>query len=620
MEKEQLTLLKKFKEKFGSSKEITLAFELIDQCYSNPIEKKKAIIHCSKVAQAVSDLDLEKTAIIAAFLCLPPEKEEINEKIEEKFGKTIGKTLIELLDLKKRFAKSLSVNPEDNEKSRKKILVLLSTNPTIVIIQLCEMLVNLRTLNQLPKNEKTELVFEIKEVFSPLAHKIGLYFVSAEMNDLVFKYEEPEKFAKIENAIKKKIATMKKDVEETQKTIETELKKAKIDAEVSGRIKSIYSTYEKMKRKKLPIEKIHDLIALRIVTDSTKNCYETLGLVHSTWIPQISEFDDYIAKPKENGYKSLHTTVLSPNKNFIEIQIRDKEMHNFSEYGIEGAHWAYKGEKKDNAYEKKTSWTKQLLDWQKTSGKNATADLFGKEIFALTPKGEVISLPENATIIDFAYAVHSEVGNKCKSAKINGVLAPLNSKINNGDVVEIITSQKQLPKMNWLNFVKTQKAKQKIRTKLHIQKIQNKTNKLKKGSSQAIKTNNSKVKLAKCCSPIPGDEIVGFKTTKRKISVHRIDCEEILKIIGEKVDVEWQNKGNSYEIEIIVKAKDRLGLLKDLLTVLSSEKINIDSTNARISSSGNVDCKFVLNIKNSTQLEKVIQKLLKVKGVSKVTR
>ena len=620
MEKEQLVLLKTFKEKFGSSKEINQCFELFDLFYPNSVEKRNAIIHCSKVAQAVSALDLEKTAIITAYLYLLPKNPEKNRKIEKEFGNTLGKTIIELLDLKKRFSKALSFNPEDNEKSRKKILVLLSTNPTVVIIQLCEMLVKLRDLNYFHENEKKEFVFEIKEVFSPLAHKIGLYFVSAEMNDLVFKYEEPEKYAKIKNAIKKKIATMKKDVEETQKCIETELKKAKIDAEVSGRIKSIYSTYEKMKRKKLPLEKIHDLIALRIVTDNTKNCYETLGIVHSTWIPQISEFDDYIAKPKENGYKSLHTTVLSPNKNFIEIQIRDKEMHNFSEYGIEGAHWSYKGEKKDNEYEKKTSWTKQLLDWQKTSGKNATADLFGKEIFALTPKGEVISLPETATIIDFAYAVHSEVGNKCKSAKINGVLSPLNSKINNGDVVEIITSQKQLPKMNWLNFVKTQKAKQKIRVKLHIQKIQTKTNTLKKGPTQSIKTTNRKVKLAKCCSPIPGDEIIGFKTTKRKISVHRIDCEESLKIIGKKIDVEWQNKGNIYEIELVVKAKDRLGLLKDLLTILSSEKINIDSANARISSSNNVECKFVLNIKNSTQLEKVIQKLLNVKGVSKVTR
>ncbi|MCR4369490.1 MAG: TGS domain-containing protein [archaeon] len=604
------SFLESFSKEFGTNSDATKAIDLVES-HGVESDSKRAI----EVAMRLLELNSTKEVVLTGILHNSEELGIAAEKIRKDFGQRVA----EMCDLNARFKKALLFKPEDRENARKKMLVVLATNPETVIIQLCETIVKLKDAQSLPEKERRALAEQANEVYAPLAHKIGIYSISAELGDYAYKYLEPKEYARMEKAINEIASNRSEDIEHAKKRLKHELKTAGIECNITGRLKSISSTNAKIKRKRVPLSEIYDIIAIRVIAESIKDCYEILGIVHSIWKPIAKEFDDYIAKPKENGYMSLHTTV-AVDKHPLEIQIRTKKMHDAAEYGI-ASHWKYKGGKYDSKYDKKIEWMKQVLDWQKSTGEKTQANIFGKEIFALTPNGQVIELPEGATAIDFAYAVHSDIGNKCQSAKINGKIAQLNTAIQNGDIVEIITSNNQVPKMAWLSFAKTSKAKQKIRAKLQLQ--QQAGHKKMQGQSKkghAIKMSDQKIRLGKCCNPLPGDDIVGFRTTKRKISVHRADCPQATQTNTHKVDVMWHSQANIYDAEITVKAEDRIGLLKDLLDVLSSGKVPVNSANARTSHGNIIMCKFGLKIKDVAQLEAITKKLAGVNGVNAVYR
>lgn len=605
--------LKEYAREFSSTKRAEQALSLISSaCKKAGVKETDYLDKALEVSLNLLKLRAGENAVIAGLIYDPVKLKIIEKEVEKEYGRNV----VDIIDQKIALTKALEYKPENRENSRKKLLVVLSTNPDVVLLQLSELLVKLKNLEELSSDGRKKFVNEIKEIYAPLAHQLGIYNLSFEMNDLAFKFNDPKTYSKIGKQIKKTLSEMNQDIENTKKIIEKKLREANVEAVISGRIKSIYSTYSKIQRKKVGITQISDLIALRVVTNNERDCYETLGIIHGIWKPITGEFDDYIAKPKENGYRSLHTAIISDKNNPIEIQIRTKEMHDFAEYGI-ASHSRYKGDKGDAKTNRKIDWVKQVLEWQKSTGGKTDLDLFGKDIFALTPKGKVIELPEGATALDFAYMVHTDIGNKCQTIKINGSIAPLNAIVKTGDIIEIHTSQKQKPKIGWLSFVKTAKAKQKIKRTLQIE---TKTRVPAKAKKYTIKTSHEKIKLAKCCSPLPGDEITGLKTTKRKISVHRKDCRELNKLKGTKIEVDWHEKSTYYDTELIVNATDRLGLLKDILDTISKNNVRVGSANARLVSGNNVVCTFALKIKDLNQFEELMKKTKQVNGVTNVYR
>ncbi|HLC80066.1 MAG TPA: HD domain-containing protein [archaeon] len=605
----------KFSRTFSESSEIKKAIEMLSRsCKISGLDEKSYISHGLGVASITLGLGLEREVVIAALIHNVTDHGISSEQVEAQFGKRI----VELIESKSRFEKALLLNPGESEAATKKLLIVLTTNPDVVMLQLAEMLDKLRNIEKTPQEQRKEFIKEIKEIYAPLSHKLGIYSLSSEMNELSFKYENPTEHTKIENAMNAFAQQASESINNAHIMLDSSLKKAGIEATIAGRVKTVFSTYSKMKRKQAGIEQIYDLLALRVITDSIKECYEALGIIHSIWKPIPGEFDDYIAKPKENGYRSLHTSVYTDEGTPLEIQLRTKEMHDFAELGI-ASHWRYKGEKKQSGYDRKIEWIKQVLDWERSYGKGTDADIFGKEVFAMTPKGQVIELPEGSSVIDFAYAVHTDIGNRCRGAKINGKLDHLNSRIQNGDVVEILTSSKQKPQMNWLAFAKTEKAKQKIMATLNVLK-KSSSLRSQKTNKNVLKTNNNRVRLAKCCSPLPGDQIIGVRTTKRKISVHRMDCDQVQKLGQQKIEVQWNDKSGYYDAEIVVEAADRSGILKDILEIFSQNKVYVSSTNARSSPSNTITCVFGIRLQTLSQLEQIKKNIRHIAGVNSVHR
>jgi len=347
-----------------------------------------------------------------------------------------------------------------------------------------------------------------------------------------------------------------------------------------------------------------------------------LGIVHSLWRPLQEEFDDYITKPKENNYQALHTTVMGSENKSFEIQIKTQEMHNNAEFGG-AAHWKYKGRSEQKMFDKKISWLNELLTWRKelkeVPTRIAHVDFFGEKLYILSPKGDIIELPLGATVLDFAYAIHDELGNKCVKAKVNQKIFPLNHKLETADIIEVITSFSQKPKMQWLNHVVTIKAKNSIKHALNLRKIVIKNPIFLDKST--IKTTDKRIRIAKCCLPVPGDKIIGFRTTKRKISVHRLDCKEIITFPFQKQQyVSWDaKKKRDYFVELQITANDRVGILKDMLEIFTLHKLQV--LNARAKLKGDLThCSFELETKNLAQLEKSIESLKQIDSVLSVER
>ena len=674
--------------------------------------------HFLGAAQMVHELDLLPDAVAATLLAdIGRYVPDWNLLVSERCNSTVAELVKGVDEVQKltHFARVDSLaTPEERAQqaeTMRKMLLAMVTDIRVVLIKLAMRTRTMQFLSEVPDSpEKRAVAKETLDIFAPLANRLGVWQLKWQLEDLGFRHQEPEKYREIALLLDEKRTERLEYIENFLNILRGELKKYNVHFEVAGRPKHIYSIYKKMVKKKLSFDGLFDIRAVRILVDTVPECYTTLGIVHSLWQPIPGEFDDYIANPKGNGYKSLHTVIVGPEDKGVEVQIRTFDMHQFNEFGV-AAHWRYKeGGKGDSAYEQKIAWLRQLLDWRENmaeSGKEDLAaafktELFNDTIYVLTPHGKVLSLPTGATPIDFAYALHSSIGDRCRGAKVEGQIVPLSTQLENGQRVEIITAKEGHPSVNWLyeGWVKSSKAIGKIRAYIRqqnadtvreegrvqldkqlakltpkpnlqelaenlgykklddlytavgqgeisnraIQKACGKLNepppvpvsettivkqsKIKKGGKNGVLIDGEDglmTTLAKCCKPAPPDDIVGFVTRERGISVHRKTCpsfQHLAEQAPEKVlDASWAalQEGQVFAVDVEIRAQDRSGLLRDVSDALARHKLNVTAVQTQ-SRDLEASMRFTLEVKQVNDLPRVLTSLGDVKGVLSVTR
>ena len=645
------------------------------------------IIHPIDVAVILAELGMDTSTIVAGLLHDVIEDTDYTyDDIKNIFSEEVANLVSGVTKITKMEYKSKEEQQADNFR---KMLLAMASDIRVIIIKLADRLHNMRTLKYMPKEKQKRISKETLDIYAPLAHRLGISKVKWELEDLCFRYLHEEEYYDLVHQISEKRVERETYIAQIIKDLYSKLEEAEIDSDIDGRPKHFYSIYRKMVTKNKSIEQIFDLTAIRILVNSVKDCYEVLGIVHTIYKPIPGRFKDYIAMPKPNMYQSLHTTVIGPQGKTFEIQIRTFEMHKTAEYGI-AAHWKYKegdtSDTKGKSFENKLVWLRDMLEWQKETSdaeefmEGFKINLFTDEIFLFTPKGVVIDLPNGATPIDFAYRIHTDIGNKCIGAKVNGKIVPLDYKLKTGQIVEILTSNSSKgPNMDWLSIAKSNQAKSKIKAWFKKAKKEENINKgkevfekeLKKQSvhyvdiakgesydkfikrynincmddlyalvglgaivassfiaklkeenlskeekdknlNKAIEENISKnekkkkdtsygvtvkgennlmVRFAKCCNPVPGDDILGYITKGRGVSIHRKDCGNLNSLIKEDpqkvVDVSWgTSKGVEYMAEIQVKTEDKSGILSDVMNILMDSKLPLNALNAK-SAKGN---------------------------------
>ena len=661
-------------------------------------------IHPIEAAKILADLKLDKTTIIAALLHDVVEDTDTTlEEIEEKFGSTVAK----IVDGVTKIGKYNFQSKEEAEAENfRKMIVSMAEDIRVILVKLADRLHNIRTLEPLPEEKRRRIAKETLDIYAPLAARLGLWKIKSELEDRSFMYTNPEAYKKITTYIAESKDKQEKFLrEEIVPKIEEILKEHGINAQIQYRTKHIYSIYEKTLRKGIGLNDIYDIYGIRIIVDSVKECYLTLGLIHSIWSPVPGRFKDYISLPKSNMYQALHTTVVGSGGKFVEIQIKTQKMHKIAEEGI-AAHWRYKGGKyisdKDlNSF----TWLRNILESIKENSSeelisSVKGDLSNEEIFVFTPKGDLVKLPFGATPVDFAYAIHTQVGHRTSGAKVNGKLVPLDTKLKNGDVVEIITAKYNKPSRDWLNFVVTSKAKTNIRQYLSklerkrllkfgeklldkfIRKIGKKTSELTeeekdrlikrfsyksfddfvvavgegkispnkvlrflRGDTAKSKSQSSEKSasdkdlvievdgvsnllssIAKCCCPIPGDEIVGIIVKGKGISIHHKNCQNIQKILEAEpergINAVWNtdNPNSVYPAYLRIITKDKPGLLAEVSSAIASTKTNISGANIRTRRDGKAVIDMKVAVKDLDHLKKVMKFISSVKDVESVTR
>ncbi|WP_107688098.1 RelA/SpoT family protein [Neisseria wadsworthii] len=697
------------------------ALDLAEECYpANAVTHTGELLISNLLgaAQMVSEMDLLPDAVAATILT---DISSFCENWQEKVTETCGKQICDLVkgidEIQKltHFAKvdNLATPEERAEQAEtmRKMLLAMVSDIRVVLINLALRTRTMQYLCRLPDSEKKRAIAkETLDIFAPLANRLGVWQLKWQLEDLGFRHQDPEKYKEIANLLDEKRTERLEYIENFLNILRKELDKYNIHYDVAGRPKHIYSIYKKMVKKKLGFEGLYDIRAVRILVDTVPECYTTLGVVHSLWQPIPGEFDDYIAYPKANGYKSLHTVIVGPEDKGVEVQIRTFEMHQFNEFGV-AAHWRYKeGGKGNSAYEQKIAWLRQLLDWRENMAESDQEDLasafqtelFNDTIYVLTPHGKVFSLPAGATPIDFAYALHSDLGNRCRGAKVDGQIVPLSTPLENGQRVEIIAAKEGAPSVNWLyeGWVKSPRAISKIRAyirqqnaeavrengkaqfekvlaktspkpnqqelseKLGFKKIEDLYTAIGQGEitprtiqkacgmlnepppaqvSETSIVKRSKIKsdnkngilidgeegllttLAKCCKPAPPDDIIGFVTRERGISVHRTNCPSFQNLAKQSPDkvlpASWAQiqEGQVFAVDIEVRAQDRSGLLRDVSETLARHKINVTAVQTH-SRDLEASMRFTLEVKQVSELPRVLTSLSEVKGVLSVTR
>ncbi|MHB8516545.1 MAG: RelA/SpoT family protein, partial [Dehalococcoidia bacterium] len=585
----------------------------------------------------------------------------------------------------------------------------------VVIIKLADRLHNMRTLDAKPPEKRVRTAQETMEIYAPLANRLGIWQIKWELEDLAYRYLEPERYKQIAKLIQSKRAVRERYIAQVERILSEELEKQGIEAEIKGRAKHIYSIAQKADKyaaEHKGFEQIYDLLALRVVVKTVSDCYNALGVVHGLWHPMPGQFDDYIASPKESLYQSLHTTVMSIGARPLEVQIRTSDMHQLAEYGV-AAHWRYKeggrdaGGRRDIRYEERMSWLRQLLEWQRDMSQaeefveSVKTDLFRDQVFVYTPKGEIKEMPAGATPIDFAYRVHTELGHKCVGAKVNARLVPLNYQLKTGDVVEIVGGKSSRgPSRDWLNpnlgYVKTNHSREKIRqwfkrqerdeniergreiiekelrriglslaecqdevlkifkyetlddllaalgyggvTSAHIPArlaplihkdeepelpvTQGPQPRIYSSTVQVLGTGDLLTQIARCCNPVPGDRIIGYVTRSRGVTIHREDCYNVLHEDEKErlVDVEWGRTGQMYPVAVHIEAWDRVGLLRDVSTMIADEKVNMVGVRTQENGDRTVSVFLTLETTGIQQLTRLMTKLEAVRGIIGVTR
>ena len=664
------------------------------------------IIHPLHVAMILADMNMDSATIIAGLLHDTIEDTSVTyEDIEKKFGKEIAELVDGVTKLKKLNYKSKAEKQAENIR---KMVLAMAKDIRVIIVKLADRLHNMRTLEYMTEAKKIEKATETLEIYAPIADRLGMSRVKWELEDLSLRYLDPDEYYKLVDMVNKRRKEREELINSIIDTLKVNLERVGIKCEINGRPKNFYSIYKKMKVKGKVFDEIYDLSAVRILTNDIKDCYGALGVVHTLWKPIPGRFKDYIAMPKPNNYQSLHTTVIDNNGETFEVQIRTYQMHQTAEYGI-AAHWKYKtGQTKTTSFDENLTWLRQLMEWQKDLNDpndfmdTLKVDFFADEVFVFSPKGDVINLPEGSTPIDFAYRIHTQVGNTCVGAKVNGRIVPLSYKLSSGNIVDIITNSNSGPSLDCLNIVKSNQAKKKIsqyfkikdrdkniekgkellekeakrlnynvneflkdewidevRAKLNVStiddlyaalgfgtvKLSQVTAKLidiynrfnKKPIKNIVKSKRKvqksgidvkgvdgvKVRIAKCCTPVPGDDIIGYITIGRGISVHRADCPNVNNNVEESriVQVSWQkDEANSYEAAIEVRALDKPNVIGDVANRINEAKLNMTSLNARSTRDGDAIVDVILEITNIDELEGIIEKLKRVKNVFDVYR
>lgn len=708
------------------TKEIRKAFEIAKKLHKNQFRKsgEPYIVHPIEVSKILAGFGMDNETIVSGLL---HDVVEDTEYTREQLIADFNEDIALLVD---GVTKLGNIKYDTKEKMQaenfRKMFLAMSKDIRVLVVKLADRLHNMRTLEYMPTNKIEEKALETLEIYAPLAGRLGIYSIKFEFEDLCLKYLHPKEYKELEHKVQARKEERGKIIEHLINEISDELEKSNIEFNVNGRSKHLYSIYKKMKLQHKQLEEIFDLVAIRIIVKNIKDCYGALGLVHTRWTPIPGRFKDYIAMPKPNMYQSIHTTVLDDNGEPFEIQIRTEEMHRVAEYGI-AAHWKYKeGNTKSDAEdtEKKLSWLRQALEWQKETDdsleflETLKMDLFDNQVFVFTPRGDVIELPMNSTPLDFAFKIHTDIGIKCVGAKVNGKMVTIDHKLKNGDIVEIVTSANSSgPSIDWLNIVKSSQAKNKIRN--WFRKLENGEGNINKGKTniysyikrkgfdpalvaknaymiRAVKDfnfvninelynqishgggiisklgqrlieyylNDSKekqdsliekeeklknkkhadnkkheksgvcvkgydnllIRLSRCCSPVPGDEIIGFITKGHGITVHRKDCTNI-KSLSETdkerlIDVEWETpkEGQTYFADILIEGNDRKGMFSDISKVCEDMDVKLAGVNMKPVDAGYVKCIITVSISGMHQINKLLIGLRNIEGVERVYR
>ncbi|MBI2303804.1 MAG: bifunctional (p)ppGpp synthetase/guanosine-3',5'-bis(diphosphate) 3'-pyrophosphohydrolase [Chloroflexi bacterium] len=664
--------------------------------------------HPLHTAMTVTELWMDAATVAAALLHDVPEDCAVPmAEIEARFGKEVARLVDGTTKLGRiSFAvgeESVARSSEEQAANLRKMLVAMAQDIRVVIIKLADRLHNLQTLEAMPADKRRLIAQETMDIYAPLAHRLGMWRTKWALEDLAFRHLNPDTYHRIARLLSARRASRERYIEEAGALLVRELKAANIEAEVTGRPKHIYSIYTKMEKYAAigkDFSEIYDLHALRILVNNIPDCYTALGVVHNLWRPIPGQFDDYIANSKENMYQSIHTTVIGIGGRPLEVQIRTYDMHHIAEYGV-AAHWRYKeGGKGDVRFEEKLAWLRQLLEWHKeVSGaeefmESVKTDLFPDQVFVFTPKGEIKDLPTGSTPIDFAYLIHTDLGNKCIGAKVNGRLVSLNYQLQHGDAVEILTTKgARGPSRDWLNlnlgYVKTSHARSKIRQWFKRQErsdnIQHGKEMLEKElkrlglsvseeevahlfkhdkvgdflaalgcgeitihqvssrlvaqeeppapttgtpslprtpSIQVLGVGDLLTQMARCCNPVPGDDIIGYITRTRGVTVHRKNCVNVVRETERErlVPVSWGRDVNVYPVAIQIEAWDRVGLVRDVSTTISDDKVNIASISARENGDRTMTIHLTVETTGLAQLSRVMSRLEGVKGILSVNR
>ena len=666
------------------------------------------IEHPLAVAGILAELEMDRQTIAAAILHDVVEDTTItSEQVAAEFGEEIAS----LVDGVTKLTRIPYQSKEDAQvENLRKMFMAMARDIRVIIIKLADRLHNMRTLSSLPPAKQQSIARETLDIYAPIAHRLGIWKIKWEIEDECLKYLDPAPYREIVERVAKTRRDRENDVKSAIDRLRDEFKAMAINAEIQGRPKHFYSIYSKLKKGR-DFSTIYDLTAIRIIVDSVKDCYAALGAVHAMWTPLPGRFKDYIAMPKPNMYQSLHTTVVGPQGEPLEIQIRTWEMHRTSEYGI-AAHWRYKEGTKADQFENKLSWLRALLEWQKDMRdsrvfmENLKLDLFDSQAFVFSPRGDVFSMPAGGTPLDFAYLVHTDVGNHCTGAKVNGRIVPLDYALQNGDICEILVNKSSgRPSLDWLSIVKTSSAKHKIKQWFRkerreenvlagqealeselarerirpdvargelIERIAHRMNygspadlyaaigfgdasaqavahrirdeikgdnvvdltivrkpatrkSAKKSSGVRIAgVDDVLVRLSKCCSPVPGDPIIGYVTIGRGVSVHRADCPNVafMNATPERIlQAQWAASSDmTHAVDLEVEADDRSQLLQDIMAVFSELKTLVNSVTARVRRDGLAVTSLTVQIRDLDHLHKIMTKIEILKGVRRVYR
>jgi GTP diphosphokinase / guanosine-3',5'-bis(diphosphate) 3'-diphosphatase len=612
------------------------------------------IVHPLEVAIILAQLSLDTSTLCAALLHDVVEDTNVTlDRITSEFSEEISQLVdgvTKISSIKQR-SKAMS-----QAETLRKMLFATIKDVRVIIIKLADKLHNMRTIMFQPEDKQRRIAKETMDIYAPIARRLGMSQMSSELEDLAFSVLYPDEY----NDIKQQLAQRKHELEDYIETIRTTLREKllvnRIDVEITGRAKHFYSIHRKLKEQNKSFDEIYDIRGIRVITREVKDCYAVLGVIHTIWSPVASRFKDYIAVPKSNMYQSLHTTVIGPGGFPLEIQIRTDEMHATAEMGI-AAHWIYKDKAPKKDY-KNVKLLQDIDEWQsnlkdsKEFMKSLKMDLYEDEIFVFTPKGKIIKLGIGATPIDFAFTIHTEIGNHTVGAKVNNRLVPLKTRLKSGDIIEVLTSKKGHPSESWLKIVSSPNARYKIRNWLkkardipedrdkkeeeHRQQektiavsipqeeqIKLKSVSKQKGSGVTINgTSNIMIRLSQCCQPIPGDQVVGFITRGRGITVHKHNCPSLKRLQDERerfIKIVWDESSSTlYPVKIELQAMDRVDLLRDIADEISLCKTNIIKMEAQVQEKDSARFKFILEVNSNRHLNEIIQRLKKIRNVTNV--